>query len=121
MMVTIPAMAAPAIHIIVRHPRRWCMVIEDMGDAEGMGDMVRTEVMAAVPGMGHPQCALVRPPNLLEGDESFREVRSGRPLTRQSHRAGNQLRAGALPVGVVALAKAVAARNSGLWYTIRRG
>ena len=115
--------------IIVRHPRRrisMAMVtVMAIGATELMGDMVGTEViLGGLPqrrALVRPRCVLARPLNPLEGDVSLREARSGHPLTRPSHRAGSQRRAGGLPVGAVVLARAVAARNSGLWYTIRRG
>ena len=113
--------AARITRITAHHPHRRRRVIGDMGDTGDVGDMVRTEVMVAAPGMGHPRCVLARPLNPQEGDASLREARSGHPLTRPSRRAGDQRRARDLPAGVVVLARAVAARNSGLWYTIRRG
>ena len=112
MTATILATADRTTRITVRHLRRRRMVIGDTGDMGG------TEV---IPG-GLPQrraldrlrCVLARPLNPLEGDVSLREVRSGHPSTRANHRAGDQRRAVGLLTGAVVLARAVAARNSGL-------
>ena len=117
--------AARITRITARHLRRRRMVIGDMGDTEDMGDMVGTEVIPS----GLPQrrvldrlrCVLARPLNPQEGGVFLRGGQSGYPLTKPSHRTGDQRQAGDLPAGAVVLAKAVAARNSGLWYTIRRG
>ena len=115
--------------IIVRRPRRrigMAMVtVMATGVTEHMGDLVGTEVTSdGLPqrrALDRPRCVLARPLNPLEGDVSPRGDRSGRPSTRLGHRAGDLRRAGHLPVGVVALARVEAARNSRLWYTIRRG
>ena len=122
MMVTILAMAARITHITVHHLRRrigMAMVTAMVtGATEHMGDMVGTEAIPdGLPqrrALGPPRCVLARPPNPLEGDESLREARSGHPPTRPNRRAGNQRRAGGLLTGAVVLARAEAARNSGL-------
>ena len=115
--------------IIVRRPRRrigMAMVtVMATGVTEHMGDLVGTEVTSdGLPqrrALDRPRCVLARPLNPLEGGVSSRGDRSGRPSTRLGHRAGDLRRAGHLPVEVVALARVEAARNSRLWYTIRRG
>ena len=129
MTVTTLDMVARITRIIVRRPRRrigMAMVtVMATGVTEHMGDLVGTEVTSdGLPqrrALDRPRCVLARPLNPLEGDVSPRGDRSGRPSTRLGHRAGDLRRAGHLPVGVVALARVVAARNSRLWYTIRPG
>ena len=129
MTVTALDMADLISRIIVRRPRRrigMAMVtVMATGGTEHMGDLVGAEVIPdGLPqprALDRPRCVLARPLNPLEGGVSYRGDRSGRPSTRLGHRAGDLRRAGHLPVGVVALARVVAARNSRLWYTIRRG
>ncbi len=129
MTVTALDMADLISRIIVRRPRRrigMAMVtVMATGVTEHMGDLVGTEVTSdGLPqrrALDRPRCVLARPLNPLEGGVSSRGDRSGRPSTRLGHRAGDLRRAGHLPVGVVALARVEAARNSRLWYTIRRG
>ena len=129
MTVTTLDMVARITRIIVRRPRRrigMAMVtVMATGVTEHMGDLVGAEVIPdGLPqprALDRPRCVLARPLNPLEGGVSSRGDRSGRPSTRLGHRAGDLRRAGHLPVGVVALARVVAARNSRLWYTIRRG
>ena len=129
MTVTALDMADRITHITVRSPRRCIgmamVTVMATGVTEHMGDLVDTEVIPdGLPqprALDRPRCVLARPLNPLEGDVSPRGDRSGRPSITLGHRAGDLRRAGHLPVGVVALARVVAARNSRLGYTIRRG
>ena len=128
MTVTILAMAAPAIRIIVRQRMGMATASEGMVGMT-LPDIVHMVDVAVFPSpvprlralgrlllvQARPLLAQVRPRTKQEGDTAHQEGRSWHPVASSSCRRGKIRPARLL------LARAEAARNSGLWYTIRRG